>query len=95
MKENKIVLKSRNKYWYLLKTDVFSLFHRKRNLFMQLIKLSLLIIDMPISFCFSQENCPMDFFSKEKESVKTDSILAELSELSETWLALDLNIPFF
>lgn len=56
--------------------------------------LSLLVIDVPISICFSQENYPMDFFSKEKES-ETDLILAEYELSEETWLALDLNIPFF
>lgn len=49
---------------------------------------------MPISFCFSQENYPMDFFSKEKES-ETDLILMEYELSEETWSALDLNIPFF
>lgn len=49
---------------------------------------------MPISFCFSQENCPTDFFSKEKES-EMDLILTEYELSEETWLALDLNIPFF
>lgn len=36
----------------------------------------------------------MDFFSKEKES-ETDLILAEYELSEKTWLALDLNIPFF
>lgn len=94
-KENKIVLKSGNKYWYLLKNWCFSLFPSE-NKFIYAVdhNFSFLVIDMPISFCFSQENYPMDFFSKEKES-ETDLILMEYELSEETWSALDLNIPFF
>lgn len=94
-KENKIVLKSGNKYWYLFKNWCFSLFPSE-NKFIYAVdhNFSFLVIDMPISFCFSQENYPMDFFSKEKES-ETDLILMEYELSEETWSALDLNIPFF
>lgn len=94
-KESKIVLKSGNKYWYLLKNWCFSLFPSE-NKFIYAVdhNFSFLVIDMPISFCFSQENYPMDFFSKEKES-ETDLILMEYELSEETWSALDLNIPFF
>lgn len=94
-KENKIVLKSGNKYWYLFKNWCFSLFpSEKKFIYAVDHNFSFLVIDMPISFCFSQENYPMDFFSKEKES-ETDLILMEYELSEETWSALDLNIPFF